>query len=131
MRLSPAARVRLVLRVWRRFAYIRLRVRRDPLPHLVARLGRTAPPRPGGHTPAQLSRAVDRALRLGRYRPTCLVNALVLYRLLREEGQPAELVIGLPEGRPDRTAHAWVEIDGIDVGPPPGRGNHSALARYR
>jgi hypothetical protein len=77
-----------------------------------------------------LSRAVDKSLRFGSHRPTCLVNALVLFRLLREQGEAAELVIGLPSNATNETAHAWVEINGADMGPPPGRGNHSALARF-
>lgn len=40
------------------------------------------------------------------------------------------LVIGLPEEPVDERAHAWVELEGRDVGPPPGRGNHVELARY-
>ncbi len=44
----------------------------------------------------------------------------MLYRLLREQGDAAELVIGLPKNPADKSAHAWVELDGVDVGPPPG-----------
>jgi Transglutaminase-like superfamily len=73
---------------------------------------------------------VDRALHIGARRPSCLVSALILFRLLREQGDPAELVIGLPEDAGTKEAHAWVELDGRDVGPPPGRGHHVALARY-
>jgi hypothetical protein len=53
-----------------------------------------------------------------------------LFRLLREQGDPAELVIGLPDAAADHEAHAWVEVDGRDVGPPPGRGQHEPLARF-
>jgi hypothetical protein len=73
---------------------------------------------------------VDRTLRIGRRRPRCLINALVLFRLLRADGQPAELVIGLVADAPDHEAHAWVELDGVDVGPPPGSGRHIPMARY-
>ena len=41
-----------------------------------------------------------------------------------------ELVIGLPREPKDKDAHAWVELHGMDVGPPPGRGLHEELARY-
>ena len=44
----------------------------------------------------RLSRIVHGTLHLGPFRPRCLVNALVLFRLLRAQGDPAELVIGLP-----------------------------------
>jgi hypothetical protein len=55
----------------------------------------------------------------------------VLFRQLKRQGDDVELVIGLPIGAMDKEAHAWVEIDGHDVGPPPGRGMHEPLVRYR
>jgi hypothetical protein len=58
------------------------------------------------------------------------VNALVLFRLLREQGDAAELVIGLPENPGGKDAHAWVELEGVDVGPPPGRSGHDEMARF-
>lgn len=80
--------------------------------------------------PARIGRIVARVLRLGPCRPRCLLLALVLFRHLRRQGTDAELVIGLaPEAR-NHEAHAWVEVEGEDVGPPPGRLGHSALARY-
>jgi hypothetical protein len=54
----------------------------------------------------------------------------VLFRLLRAQGDPAELVIGLPHEPRDEEAHAWVEIQRVDVGPPPGKGSHEELARF-
>ena len=105
-------------------------LRREQLPAYVARLGKPRERR-APLSPARLSRAVDRSLRLGSHRPRCLVNALVLFRLLREQGTPAELVIGLQETPADKDAHAWVELDGADVGPPPGKGPHLELARFR
>ena len=53
-----------------------------------------------------------------------------MYGMLREDGVAAELVIGLPSSPASQVAHAWVEIDGRDVGPPPGRSQHEELARY-
>jgi hypothetical protein len=96
----------------------------------VAQLGATgtAPPR-RRHRPSTLARAVDRSLRIGDHRPRCLINALVLFRLLREQGDDVELVIGLPEEAADERAHAWVELQGRDVGPPPGRAGHEEMAR--
>jgi hypothetical protein len=58
------------------------------------------------------------------------VSALVLFRLLRRQGDPAELVIGLPATAADQNAHAWIELDGRDVGPAPGRNGHVELARF-
>jgi hypothetical protein len=67
---------------------------------------------------------------VGSHPPRCLSAALVLYDILRAADEPAELVIGLPESPTTKDAHAWIEIDGVDVGPPPGRGSHRELARY-
>jgi len=100
-----------------------------PLPLLAQELGR-APISTNRQPPRVLSGAVDRSLRLGPFRTRCLFGALVLFRLLREQGDPVELVIGLPADARDHAAHAWVELGGIDLGPPPGRGNHSELARF-
>ena len=36
----------------------------------------------------------------------------------------------LPGEARDQTAHAWVELNGRDVGPPPGRNGHAELARF-
>jgi hypothetical protein len=54
----------------------------------------------------------------------------VLFTLLRRRGSQAELVIGLPENASTHEAHAWVELDGRDVGPPPGQNGHVQLARF-
>jgi hypothetical protein len=96
---------------------------------LVQELGCTNP-RKGRYPPALLSRAVYRSLQLGPLRPRCLTSSLVLYRLLREQGDEAEVVIGLPAAARDHAAHAWVELDNRDIGPPPGRRGHAAIARY-
>jgi Transglutaminase-like superfamily len=128
--LPLAEKLELVARIWSRYAQVRLTVRRRSLPELVAHLRRARRPAPRRYPPVRLSRAVHRSLRLGRRRPTCLVSSLVLFRLLHEQGDGAELVIGLqPEGG-DRITHAWVELEGEVVGPPPGRGQHVPLARF-
>jgi Transglutaminase-like superfamily len=128
--LSRRAKAALALRIWRLYPRVVLGLRREQLPAFVARLGQPGRRRPP-HSPARLSRAVDGSLRLGRRRPRCLVSSLVLYRLLREQGDAAELVIGLPQTPADKDAHAWVELAGTDVGPPPGRGPHQELARFK
>ena len=128
--LTHVEKARLAARIWMRFVLVVVDLRRQPLPALVNRLAETSnPPRPDGHRPATLSRAVHRSLRIGSLRPRCLVNALVLFRLLREQGEPAELVVGLLPKAPDHRAHAWVELAGRDVGPPPGRFGHEEMAR--
>ncbi|HSK15143.1 MAG TPA: lasso peptide biosynthesis B2 protein [Gaiellaceae bacterium] len=129
-RLTATQKARLATRVWTRYVRVVVDLRRQPLPALVERLAQTNGRRRGdAYRPATLSNAVFRSLRIGNRRPRCLVNALVLFRLLREQGEPAELVIGLPRDAPDQKAHAWVELGGRDVGPPPGRYGHEEMAR--
>ena len=127
LRLWP--KVRLAVRVWRFYIRVRLGLRRSPLPVLVQELARV-PVRAEPQPPALLSLAVHRSLRLGPRRARCLTTSLVLYGLLREQGDEAEVVIGLPEQARGHTAHAWVELEHRDVGPPPGRGRHTAMARF-
>lgn len=42
-----------------------------------------------------------------------------------------ELVIGLQETPADEDAHAWVELDGMEVGPAPGSGPLLELAHFK
>jgi hypothetical protein len=127
--LSSRERVTLALRVWRSYARVRWNLRRRPLPEVVSQLG--ASDAEGIHLPpVRLGRAVQRALTIAGHPPRCLVSSLVLYDLLRARDERPELVIGLPESPRTKDAHAWVEIDGVDVGPPPGRGAHRELGRY-
>jgi hypothetical protein len=127
--LSLAARAGLALRIWSLYPRVVVALRREQLPTYVARLA-ASPGRRPHHPPARLSRAVDRSLRIGSRQPRCLVSAIVLFRLLQEQGDEPELVICLPEAPTDQEAHAWVELGGSDVGPPPGRGSHQELARF-
>ena len=60
-------------------------------------------------------RGVLAALR--RLEPTCLERALVLQAWLACQGDPRDVVIGVPpEGMSEKPAHAWV--DGLDSGSP-------------
>ena len=106
-------------------------VRRRPLPAVVATL--REPPRTDrtlyAH-PRRLGQLVYMVLRFGPLKARCLFTSLVLFRLLREQGDDVELVIGLPRVPRDKDAHAWLEIGGVDVGPPPGKGRHEQIARY-
>jgi hypothetical protein len=120
----------LAARIWYRYILVRALLPRQPLPRVVGRFARRPPRHRQRLSPVLLSRAVYRALRLGSRRPTCLVSSLVLFRLLREQGERAELVIGLPRVAKSKDAHAWVEVDSVDVGPPPGRGSHRPMARF-
>lgn len=128
-RLRLAGKVRLALRVWSAYLRVHIGLRRAPLPAFVRELG-TTPVRARALPPALLNLAVHRALHLGPLRPRCLTRSLVLYRLLREQGDGAEVVIGLPTRAAGHAAHAWVELDARVVGPPPGRHGHAPIARY-
>jgi transglutaminase superfamily protein len=126
--LSLASKLWLLGRVWWAGLVVVVALRRHPLPEAVIVLGRPSARNP--LPPALLSRAVSRGLRIGGRRPRCLIRSLVLYRLLRAQGDAAEIVIGLPHRPESPDAHAWVELAGQDVGPWPGRGQHVELARY-
>lgn len=126
---SSWRRAGLAVEIWATYARVRGAVHRRPLPELIDELAQ-APDRRLESAPADLSAAVDRRLTFGRRKPTCLVSALVLFRLLRRRGQAAELVIGLREHAVTQEAHAWVELEGRDVGPAPGRNGHVQLARF-
>lgn len=125
-----ARRLRIAVRIVATFVVVRTMMTRRELPDLVRQLGTSARLRGGRHHPARLGRAVAAVLRIGPLRVRCLVTSLVLYRLLREEGHEPVLVIGMPEEATSPMAHAWVELAGQDVGPPPGKGVHRELIRF-
>ena len=127
--LRLGGKLRLAMRVWLTYVRVRVNLRRRPLPAAVRILGQTDG-RSSRHPPRLLSRAVHRSLHLGPLRPRCLTSSLVLYRLLREQGDEPEVVIGLPPEARDHDAHAWVELGSRDIGPPPGRGRHAPFARF-
>ena len=120
----------LVLRSWFWFVTVWTRLRRRPIPVVVRDLAVVRRPASTVVRPIRLGRVVGRSLGVGPWRARCLVTSIVLFRLLRAQGDRPELVIGLPLEPKDRDAHAWVELAGRDVGPPPGRGRHVELARY-
>lgn len=68
---------------------------------------------------AHLGRAVYRTLRVLPTDSRCLVQSLVLSRMLAARSIPSTLVIGA-HSRPDFEAHAWVEHEGRPVLPPRG-----------
>lgn len=129
-RLATHIKLRLALKVWHTYLRVRIGLRHSDLPTAVAQLGTTGRASTRRYPPARLSGAVDRALAPLPADPTCLVRSLVLFRLLREQGDAAEVVIGLPEHPTSKDAHAWVELNGHDVGPPPGRSGHRQMVRY-
>lgn len=126
--LPLSAKVGLLLRTWFTAARVWLLLRRRPVAVVADTLGglSTRPRQPI----RLLNRAVDRSLRIGTHQPRCLIRSLVLYSLLRSQGDEAELVIGMPEVATSSDAHSWVELDGRDVGPLPGSRGYAELARY-
>lgn len=128
---SFGAKVVLAMRTLYWFGVVRIELRRRAMPEIVERLRVVDRVRPYRIPAGRLGRGVARLLTIGPFEARCLVKALVHFRLLREQGDEPELVIGLERISRTRDAHAWLEIDGRDVGPPPGRGAHEELLRYR
>jgi hypothetical protein len=128
---SLFAKVVLALRALYWFGVVHAELRRHPVPLIVERLRAVDRVRPYRIPAGRLGRGVAHLLKIGPLEARCLVMALVHFRLLREQGDEPELVIGLERISRTRDAHAWLEIDGRDVGPPPGRGAHEGLLRYR
>ena len=122
-------RVRLAVVVAFRYLRVRVDLHRAPLPELVARYSRAKRNR-DRYPVHTLRRAVDRLLVLPGRPLRCLPRALVMYSLVVEQDQNPRLVVGLPEAGDSNRAHAWVEIDGVDVGPSPGRAGHQPMVAY-
>lgn len=126
--LSAIARLVLLARVWLQYAAVARGLRARGFPGVLERVGRQGV---ASRYPAPLlNRAVSRGLRVGRWQPRCLHRSLVLYSMLREHGEPAELVIGIQPGASSTDAHAWVEVSGVVVGPSPGSLGAAELVRY-
>lgn len=124
-------RARLASRIWLRYAAVKfLLVRRRPLADTISTLLSRPAASPIDQGPGQLGRSVVRALSVGRLQPRCLTLALIHMTLLKDNGISAQIVIGLPDEARGPRAHAWIELDGVDIGPPPGRHGHEELARY-
>lgn len=130
-RLPIGAKLELAWRVWVTFIIVHLRLRlQAPLPQLVEELRLVRSQHRIALPPRRLSRTMYKMLSVGWIRPRCLVASLVLLRLLSQQGTQADLVIGLARQAVNQDAHAWVEVDGVVVGPPPGRSGHTELARF-
>jgi hypothetical protein len=122
-------KLRLALVILARYARVRIDLRRHPLPQLVDRYSRL-PARTRRYRVRTLRKGVDRLLVLPGRPLRCLPRALVLYSLLVEQTHDARLLVGLPDASTSYRAHAWVEIDGVDVGPSPGKDGHEPMAVY-
>ena len=128
--LSLPRKVLLAARIWALALFVVITTRLMPLPRLVALLSSRSPRGTLELAPRRLGSIVGRTLTVAGRPPRCLIAALVAYRLNRAEGHLVQLVIGLPLKPSDKDAHAWLELAGVDVGPPPGRLGHVELARY-
>lgn len=70
----------------------------------------------------RLALAVNRAASYGLFRPTCLVRAVALERMIRRAGAGAAVVrVGVRMHGERLLAHAWIEQDGRVIGDEPDR----------
>jgi hypothetical protein len=94
--------------------YVELGLRVIPLDRLLATLGRTGRRRGVGLEIDldRTARIVEALFRHYPFRPSCLKKSLVLFRLARRRGMPAQLRIGVKKQRDELLAHAWVECAG-------------------
>jgi len=100
--------------------YVRVRriLRRQDLPRTLKLIRAVTPAEllPASTTDERLAGAVRRTLRRLPADSRCLMQSLVLTRLLARRGRDSTLVIGVsPAGR--FSAHAWVERDGVPLLP--------------
>jgi len=117
-RLSPAGKVALAAEVVVAYARVRLFLRRHDLLRALELIRETGSRerRAAAATDERLARAVRRTLRRLPADSRCLMQSLVLTRLLARRGRGSRLVIGVTAK--DRFgAHAWVERDGVPLLP--------------
>lgn len=123
---------RLVARLLPRIVAVRLWLDLSGFDATRARIARRLDPAAGAPADPAVLAAALRAGRiaagLGRRLPfdgTCLVQSLALWWLLRRDGLPAELRIGVERRGEALAAHAWVELCGEPVSDSP-----EAIARF-
>jgi hypothetical protein len=100
------------------YGRVRWHLRREDLPHALERIRAfgAAGQVTEGTTDERLARAVQRILRRLPGDSRCLMESLVLTRLLARRGRNSRLVIGVsPAG--GFSAHAWVEREGVPLLP--------------
>lgn len=99
------------------YARVRLLLRRADLPRTLERVRAVeSTDATTGATDERLARAVHRTLGRLPADSRCLMQSLVLTRLLARRGRQSTLVIGVsPKGV--FSAHAWVERDGVALLP--------------
>jgi hypothetical protein len=121
---NPVHKVSLVWEVLFNYARLRPLVGRRDVREIAAaarRPGRLRPPEPthAGNIWAlarHLNRAVDRTLSPLPTDSRCLIQSIVLCRLLAARGVESTIVIGA-RSQPEFAAHAWVELQGRPVSP--------------
>ncbi|MGI8874586.1 MAG: lasso peptide biosynthesis B2 protein [Egibacteraceae bacterium] len=125
--LSAWDKLQLCAEVLVTYCQVRWWMRGQKLEDVVARLreGQGRGPSPRTEEPAddrvaqrlgglRLGRAVSRTARMLPTDSRCLVQSLVLTRLLGRRGVPSSLVIGVM-AEPQFAAHAWVEHGGAPL----------------
>lgn len=80
---------------------------------LLARAPRETIPANSADALQKTCRVVSAAARNGILRPSCLVESLVLWYFLQEQGIPAQLRIGVRKSAQKFEAHAWVDHQGV------------------
>jgi transglutaminase-like putative cysteine protease len=119
-RLSPVSKARLVAEIVAAYVPLLRVVRRNDLRAMVetARTVDRAVARPSeAHdVAARLGGIVSRTLKALPTDGRCLIQSLVLVRLLARRSIAARVVIGVRGGE-TFAAHAWVEHDGVPVLP--------------
>jgi hypothetical protein len=126
----PLVKAALAAEILRAYLQVRWHLWRTDLPRTLAaaRAGRVEPAARGRRESlvlgTRLGQAVGRTLRLLPTDDRCLLQSLVLTRLLADRGVESALVIGVVV-EPELAAHAWVESDDVPLLPTSG----SAYAR--
>jgi hypothetical protein len=124
MRLSVGAKIRLLAEIVRTYVSTRRMVSRTDL-RTVLRTSREGAPEQDSLDPHtrlesfRLGAAVARVLGPPPLRSRCLMQSLVLTRVLARRGVASKLIIGVRPGE-DFGAHAWVEVAGRPLLPPGG-----------
>ena len=109
--LPAGAKAALAAEIVATYARVRWTLRREPLPAVVATLRSrpsAAPGDDGIRTGRRLGHAVARTLSVVPADSRCLMQSLVLTRLLARRGIDSQLVIGVRPGE-RFAAHAWIE----------------------
>jgi hypothetical protein len=100
----------LLVRAWWQLLLVDVALRVVPLtwmlPRGAAAIRRTSVP------PERVAWLLDVARRYSPARASCLIDSIVLVRLLRAEGLDARLNVGVARGDGTLRAHAWVEYRG-------------------